>query len=135
MQEIDVVMPHARAGYKDTPERKQAIINYVRMGATRRDAAGAAGISYETFRVWMKEDSAFSVSVSEAECECGALMAARIYAEAMRANGDAKYALEWLKRRRRAEWGDRIDITKLTNEQIIALLEEDGDSGQREETE
>lgn len=38
---------------------------------------------------------------------------------------DWRAALEWLKRRRRAEWGDSLDINKLDDETLIRLLEAD----------
>jgi hypothetical protein len=45
-------------------------------------------------------------------------MAAKIY-EAGR-NGDWKAAESWLKRRRRTEWGDSIDLHKLSDDELIA---------------
>ena len=36
---------------------------------------------------------------------------------------DWRAALEWLKRRRRMDWGDSLDLRKLDDETLIALLE------------
>ncbi|MBW3637362.1 MAG: hypothetical protein KY445_13015 [Armatimonadetes bacterium] len=38
-------------------------------------------------------------------------------------------AIEWLKRRRRAEWGDSLDIRKLDDETLLRLLSRDDPSG------
>lgn len=38
---------------------------------------------------------------------------------------DWRAALEWLKRRKRADWGDTLDISKIDDETLIGLLERD----------
>ena len=91
---------------KRTPEVEKRILDALRVGATREDAFGAAGISERTFYEWMEQFPQFSQSVVHAESACAVRMSARIYQEATAEKGDWKAALEYLKRRRRAEWGD-----------------------------
>ena len=102
---------------KLTPETQSTIVDAILHGATYKDAAEAAGVSYDTFNEWYKagRDTGkgkffeFSEAVSKANAQC-AVNFTRIIQTAA-AKGDAKYALEWLKRRRRAEWGDNMDVT------------------------
>jgi len=127
MNELQQPIP-IRANFKDTPETREKVIGFLRLGATRKDAAQAAGITYECLRLWMRDDVAFFAYVTEAEGLCAAEMAAAI-ARASRV--DWRAAETWLKRRRRKEWGDslKIDLGDLTNEQLIALLEEEAGGG------
>jgi transposase len=116
-------MPEARtAGRKTkrTPEVEKAITDALRVGASRKDAAAAAGVSERTFYEWMGHFPQFSQAVTRAEGQCAARMTARIYQEATAERGDWKAALEWLKRRRRDEWGDSIDVRKLSDDELIA---------------
>jgi len=93
---------------------------------TCKDAAEAAGVHYDTFNEWMKAGKEatrgrlfeFSEAVQAANAQCAVNFTRVIQTAA--AKGDAKYALEWLKRRRRAEWGDNVDVTT-GNEKITAI--------------
>lgn len=103
------------------------------IGATRKDAANANGIDYETFRDWLGRFPAFSGLVETSEGVIAAKMTARLYAEATKEGGDWKASLEWLKRRRRDDWGDKQllehsgaigrgpDLTKLSQSQLDHL--------------
>jgi hypothetical protein len=108
MSDLEIVTPRIDHRAEAKRNIQDKILTYLRGGATRRDAAAASGVSRDTLRHWMQENSAFSALVEEAEGECGALMAARLTAEARRSDGDWKAALAWLQRRRRDEWGDSI---------------------------
>ena len=102
---------------KLTPETHAVIVDAILHGATYKDASEAAGIEYNTFNEWMKKGAdaksgayrEFNEAVGIANAQC-AVNFTRIIQSAA-AKGDAKYALEWLKRRRRAEWGDNVDVT------------------------
>ena len=102
---------------KLTPETQTVIVDAILHGCTYKDAAEAAGIEYNTFNEWMKKGEEaksgayreFNEAVKVANAQC-AVNFTRIIQTAA-AKGDAKYALEWLKRRRRAEWGDNVDVT------------------------
>jgi Rieske Fe-S protein len=114
-----------RAYFKDTPETREKVLAFLRLGATRTDSAHAAGISKETFYHWLR-DVDFSDAVREAEGLIAAEMAACIAQEARKVKGDWRAAEAWLKRRRRKEWGDniKIDVSQLTNDQILDILAE-----------
>lgn len=97
-------------GTKRTPENREKIIGFLRMGVTQKDAAAASGMSHETFYAWRNDDSDFSEAVLEAEAECAAKAAARFTKAATESEGDWKAAESWLKRRRPDEWGDQLSI-------------------------
>ena len=92
---------------KRTPETEAKILNALRIGASRRDSCEANGVDYITFSHWLTQFKQFRQSVEQAESHCAVRMSARIFDEATKADGDPKYALEWLKRRRKEEWGDK----------------------------
>ena len=102
---------------KLTPETHAVIVDAILHGATYKDASEAAGIEYNTFNEWMKKGAdaksgayrEFNEAVGIANAQCAVNFSRVIQSAA--AKGDAKYALEWLKRRRRAEWGDNVDVT------------------------
>ena len=83
------------------------IATLLRSGCTRRDAIGSVNISYPTFYTWLKNNLDFFQLVEAAECFCAVRMTTLII---QAADTDPKYALEWLKRRRRDEWGDNVNV-------------------------
>lgn len=97
---------------KLTPETQAVIIEAILYGSTYRDAAESAGVDYNTFNEWRKkgEDAKsgqyheFNEAVTVANATCARNMVRIIQSAA--AKGDWKAALEWLKRRRRDDWGD-----------------------------
>jgi hypothetical protein len=102
---------------KLTPETQAAIIAALSIGATYKDASEAAGVWYTTFLDWMKAGETATggkfyefynaVKRTEAEARNNYL---RTIAEAAK-DGDWRAALEYLKRRDRANWGDNIDLS------------------------
>lgn len=102
---------------KLNPDTQKAIVDAIAIGATYADAAGAAGVDYMTFRNWMTQGEAtkrgiyfeFFDAVRKAEATAR-LNYTRTIASAA-AGGDWKAALEYLKRRDRANWGDNLDMT------------------------
>ena len=102
---------------KLTKEVSAAICESVKIGATYEDAAGAAGIAYSTYNEWVQRGKAekrgvyaeFVEALDIANAECGRNMAHVIQQAA--AKGDWKAAESWLRRRRRADWGDNVDVT------------------------
>jgi hypothetical protein len=52
---------------KLTPERQAKVCQAIELGATYLHACNYAGISYETFRRWMRENVAFHDAVKESE--------------------------------------------------------------------
>lgn len=112
---------------KLTPEAQAAIVDAVLHGCTYSDAAEAAGVDYQTFNNWMltgKDKKSgkyfeFFEAVNKANAECAKNFTRVIQSAA--AKGDWKAALEWLKRRRRPEWGDNVDVTS-GNERIEFVI-------------
>lgn len=102
---------------KLTHEAQTAIVDAILHGCTYKDAAEAAGVWYTTFNGWMEKGREaksgqyheFYEAVSAANAQCAANFTRIIQTAA--AKGDWKAALEWLRRRRRDEWGDNVDIT------------------------
>ena len=102
---------------KFTPEVTSAILTALGIGATLKDASEAAGVDYNTFNEWMKRGAKeqsgkfreFYDASRRVEAEA-TMKYLSVIAEAAK-KGDWKAALEWLKRRRRSEWGDAVDVT------------------------
>lgn len=88
---------------KCNPEIEKKICDALRIGATRTAAYGAAHVSHTSFLEWLKRFPAFLASVTHAEAEAELRFTAIVTKAAQ--DGDAKYALEWLKRRRKYDWG------------------------------
>lgn len=102
---------------KLTPETHRLIVDALEIGATRKDAAGAAGVTYETFLNWMKrgEESKrgrfFDFFNAASRAECKARLSYLKVIKRASDTGDWRAALEVLKRRDRENWGDGVDIT------------------------
>lgn len=110
---------------KRTPEVEKRILDALRVGATQKDAAAAAGIGENTLDEWKRNFQDFRDAVTRAEGACAARMAARIYQEATASEGDWRAAESWLKRRRRNEWGDNVSVdTDREIERLLAQLAE-----------
>ncbi len=90
---------------KFSEERAKQIGERLREGATRAAAAQSSGVSVRTFERWLRTRPDFAGTVSQREAQAE-LFFTLIVTNAARTN--PYYALEWLKRRRRAEWGDRV---------------------------
>ena len=88
--------------------KAEKIATLLRSGCTRRDAAGSVGVTDDTLLNWLKRYSDFSELVASAEAFAAVKMTT-ILTKA--ADGDWRAALEWLKRRRREDWGDNEKVT------------------------
>ena len=103
---------------KLTPEAQEQIVDAILHGATYRDAAEASGVVYDTFNNWMLRGKdakrgkyfEFFEAVSVANAQCAVNFTRVIQSKA--ALGDWKAAEAWLKRRRREDWGDVIEINQ-----------------------
>ena len=107
---------------KRTPEVEKAILDAIRVGATQKDAAAAAGIDETTLGRWKNDFADFAYSLTRAEGECAAKMSARLHLEATKADGDWRASVEWLKRRRRDDWGDNVSVR--ADERVAQILAE-----------
>lgn len=113
---------------KLTPDRHEAIVKSLLIGATRKDAAEAAGVDYTTFLKWMqrgekaKSGAFFKFYNAASEAEAKARINYTTVIARAANGGDWRAALEYLKRRDRPNWGDGVDIT--TNGESINAIEE-----------
>lgn len=104
---------------KYTPARAAKIIEGLKAGMTRRAACGLAHIPYPTFFRWLQRYESFVTLIQEAENEAEAKYIA-VIAESALKHRDPKTAMEWLKRRRREDWGDNLHVD--INKEIFNLL-------------
>lgn len=114
----------------DLNQKQNLLIHYLKMGNTRRASAAAAGVHHDTFYEWLRKNPTFSDAVARAEAIPEVGHVAVIANAAIK--GDWRASLEWLKRRRRTEWGDAIDVSKLTDDQLLRLLKAAEGSGEAE---
>lgn len=89
---------------KRSPEREQAILNALRLGNTRRNAAAYAEVSHETFYRWLG-DVTFRDAVEKAEADAEARFLGQIAKAA--ADGTWTAAAWWLERRRHEDYRRR----------------------------
>lgn len=110
---------------KLTIEVQAVIVDSIRSGSTKVDAAAAAGIHRDTFNSWLKSGEAkdadplfsdFSAAIKKAEAECANECAATVM-KASRKTWQA--AAWWLERRRRDDYALRREITGADGEQFI----------------
>ena len=102
---------------KFNDEVKKAIVDALAIGATRKDAALAAGVAYNTFLRWMQRGQdnksgmfrEFYESASVAEGEARLKFTTTIAQAA--AKGDWRAAMEYLSRRDRDNWSKRTEVT------------------------
>jgi transposase-like protein len=117
---------------KLTPETIKTLTDAIGLGASYVDACKAAGIDYSTFAKWrQKADEQtkgefFEFFNALAVEEAAATLRHLAVINNAAAKGDWKASLEWLKRRRRGEWGDNVDVTSggapLQPPQIIEVV-------------
>ncbi len=115
---------------KLTPEVVNTICQYLARGCTRRDAAYAAGVSYEAFAKWMQQGRKdaeagrqskflqFLHAVERAEAELRARLAETIV-KAGEENWRA--ALEYLERRDPKNWGRETKLGLTADETPFVL--------------
>jgi hypothetical protein len=118
---------------KLTPEVHKAVVDALEIGATRVDAAGAAGIDYTTFLNWMERGEKDGKGIFFKFFKASALAEYRARLKYLKViqkaadDGDWRAALEYLKRRDRQNWGDVVDVTTGGEKIVINLKSEDGD--------
>lgn len=89
-----------------TEPRVEAALNALRLGCTRRAAAGAAGVSHASFYRWL-EDVTFRDEVEKAEAVAEATYTAAV-ANAVPRNWQA--AAWWLERRKHEDFAQRSKV-------------------------
>ena len=108
--------------------KKQALLQALRNGHTRTDAAGLAGIHKDTLYEWLKRDPSFSDEVLRAE-----LSAVDYHLGCWRdgAKDDWRASMEYLARRRPDDYARKEtqqvylqvgrELAQLSDEQLLAL--------------
>jgi hypothetical protein len=96
-----------------------AVIRALENGNTRTASFEASGVDYDTAREWTTIFPRFSELVARAEAR-----AEQFYAQSILKGActDWRAAESWLKRRRRQDWGDAIDVRALPPEQLSSLV-------------
>lgn len=114
----------------------ERVAEHVRNGSTLRAAAGVEGISWDTFKNWLRWGAEerepyfmfFTLTrKAEAEAEVKFTEILRKNAEDRASVGDARWALAWLERRRREDWWLRPERageeSKLSDTELVEVLE------------
>lgn len=118
-----------------TPAVQARICEALKAGNTRRAAALFGGIDERTFYEWLKRGTEptytrggklkagedvyvqFVQAVTQAEADCEVWHVANVKRHA---TDDWRASIEWLKRRRRDEWSERIDSDVTTKGEAIS---------------
>jgi hypothetical protein len=110
---------------KRTPETEAAILDALRAGNTRTDAALIAGLNPHTLSDWCKRFPQFSAAVEKAEAEARARMVAIVAKAAVHTWTAAAWYLE---RRDPEHFGrrDRLDMTLDARREAERIAAEDG---------
>jgi hypothetical protein len=124
-RDVEIITPRVDYRAQVRRDMQEMIVTLLKEGVTRSSAAKAAGIDRVTLYRWMQSDATFATQVERAEAESIAFIEANLYRNIKAFTGDPKVMLKWLERRSRDEWGEKltIDLSTLTDEQIIRLLE------------
>src|ERR1051326_7638986 len=88
---------------KKTPAVEKRILQALKNGNTRTAAAGAGGITKETFYTWMADFSDFSDAIKKAEAEAEGAHVAIVRQAGV--DGQWQASAWWLERRRNEAWG------------------------------
>jgi hypothetical protein len=85
--------------------KRDQLLEALRRGATRYDAAGLVGVDRSTLYRARQSDPAFDAAVLRAEGEAAQKVMDVIWASIE--GGDARTATWWLEHRRPRQWGDK----------------------------
>ena len=113
---------------KFTDEARRKILEGLRAGFTYSAAAGAAGVHPSQVTRWRGQNASFANECGIAEAQAEARFTVVITKAAQ--DGDAHLALQWLKRRRRDEWGDSVNLS--LDREIAELMAKLAGTGQEE---
>ena len=83
------------------PRSRRRVIQAVRRGHNREDAAALAGVTYRTLLNEMQRDEGFAELVEKAKLSCKARMVSVVKKGAL---DDPKLAMSWLERNYPQEW-------------------------------
>lgn len=111
--------------------RLDALLNALAAGMTRTCAAAAAGIDRSTLYDWIHADPAIADAITRAELSFAGRVEQQFGDDAL-SSDDWRARESWLKRRRRREWGDEINLRAIPTETLLELLDggsDDEDDG------
>ena len=95
------------------PDMTKEIAEKLRLGSSRTDACILAGISYETFTVWMEKPE-FSEAIKRAEAECKNRNIGIIQKAAITTWQAAAW---WLERKHHTEFAQKNQLEVTSNDQ------------------
>ena len=107
---------------KRGPVRRAAVLEALRLAATRQQAAAAAGLSRVTLWRWLREDPELAAEAEQAEGLAELAMIRTLYEASV---SDWKAAAWWLERRHPAAWGRgrrRVEGDDLETHRLAAFL-------------
>jgi hypothetical protein len=106
--------------YKYNEDVVQRITQALRAGNTRRASCAYAGISEDTFAVWLKDIPEFSDSIKKAEGDAEVRNVAIIQRAA---DTTWQAAAWWLERKHKAEWSSRVEQTGADGSPVKVIVE------------
>lgn len=118
-----------RQGRRIQKAQWDELLDALRKGNTRQAACGVARMSDQSLLNRLHDDLEFLEEVTRAEREAEAFYAGVLQNAAP---DDWRAAESWLKRRRREDWGDTLDLRKLSDDQVVRLLESEASAGSGE---
>lgn len=97
---------------------------------TKRGACALEEVNEATFQQWWQDREDFATMLMRAEAQAESHFTDVITRTAEGTQGQADYraGVEWLKRRRRADYGDTLDIRKIDVDTLRELLQQQSDS-------
>ena len=105
---------------KYNEEVVQRITQALRAGNTRRASCAYAGISEDTFAVWLKDIPDFSDAIKKAEGDAEVRNVAIIQKAA---DTTWQAAAWWLERKHKAEWSSRVEQTGADGSPVKVIVE------------
>jgi transposase-like protein len=117
-------LPVVQDGKRGRPEYsdavKRRILAGLKGGYTRQAAAGFAGVHRSTLFDWIAKDPDFKMQVEQAEDLAEARYTATLRRAATGDRQDVRAAIEWLSRRRPAQWREKLSI----DDKVLTVEEE-----------
>jgi hypothetical protein len=129
---------------KRTPEREKAFLDGLRTGLTREASASRVDVDRTQIWRWIERFATFRNAVTRAEAEAEARFTSTMAQAAaphevvettttqgpdgtvtktvIRREFDWRAAESWLKRRRRADWGDSLDVKRIDDDTLLRLI-------------
>ena len=111
---------------KYDPARVKRVCQCLQDGGTRKAACEAAGVDAASLARWLARYADFADAIAHAEADAENAMVRVIHKAAI--GGDWRAAENWLKRRRREDWGDNEKVTHGGSLEFIAAASAEADA-------